>query len=59
MEAPPNYGDPYTWLNLDPVNQTRDGVGAGWDSVAYFWGTVAQQAASDLDAIAGSGGVLA
>jgi hypothetical protein len=58
MDSPPLAGDPYTWLNIDPVNDTRQGVGTGWDAIRYLWGTVAQQACADLDVITFGGGSL-
>lgn len=58
MDTPPLVGDPYQFTAYTGPNQGQNGVIVGWDSVRYFWGTVAQQAVADLAAINGGGGIL-
>jgi hypothetical protein len=49
MEAPPDYGDPYQGLLANTGNPGSVGVAFAWDGLRYFWGTVVNEAWTDLN----------
>ena len=48
MEAPPDYRDPYEGVPANIPNFGSWGAVFAWDGIRYFWGTVINEAWTDL-----------
>jgi hypothetical protein len=57
VQQPADVGDPYTLLPDGLPQPGTSGVALAWDGMRWFWGTVAQQAWFDMQAVQQIGGV--